>query len=106
LAEGNIPMPVFDSSGRRVGTEMQPSEVDTLMLQDISTKTGGQFFRATNTNSVRDAFAQIDGAQKVEFGAPPPMINEELFPVFAAFGAALLALASYGTHFRQRRIVL
>jgi len=102
-AEGNIPMPVFDSTGKRVGTQMQPSEVDTLMLQDISTRTGGQFFRATNTNSVREAFAQIDGAQKVEFGAPPPMINEELFPAFALFGVSLLALASYGTHFRQRR---
>jgi Ca-activated chloride channel family protein len=105
-AEGNIPMPVFDSAGKRIGTEMQPSEVDTLMLQDISTKTGGQFFRATNTEAVREAFTQIDGAQKIEFGAPPPMINEELFPAFVTAGIVLLALASYGTHFRQRRIVL
>jgi len=99
-AEGNIPMPVFDSSGRRVGTEMQASEVDTLMLEDVAAKTGGLFFRATNTHSVQEAFAQIDGAQKIEFGAPPPMVNEELFPVFALLGAGLLALASYGAHFK------
>jgi Ca-activated chloride channel family protein len=108
-AEGNIPMPVFDSAGRRVGTQLQPSEVDTLMLQDIATRTGGLFFRATNTNAVRDAFAQIDGAEKIEFGAPPPMIARELFPELALLGIALLALASYGAHFRidtQTRIRL
>jgi Ca-activated chloride channel family protein len=102
-AEGNIPMPIFDSAGRRVGTEMQPSEVDTLMLQDVSTKTGGKFFRATNANAVREAFAQIDGAEKIEFGAPPPMIDEELFPIFTLLGLALLALATYGAHFRRGR---
>ncbi len=102
-AEGNIPMPVFDAAGRRVGTEMQPSEVDTLMLQDVSTKTGGKFFRATNSNAVREAFAQIDGAEKIEFGAPPPMIDEELFPIFTLLGLALLALATYGAHFRRGR---
>jgi Ca-activated chloride channel family protein len=102
-AEGNIPMPVFDSSGRRVGTEMQPSEVDTLMLQDVSAKTGGLFFRATNANAVRDAFAQIDGAEKMEFGAPPPMIAKDLFPVLVLLGIGLLALASYGAHFRTGR---
>jgi Ca-activated chloride channel homolog len=102
-AEGNIPMPVFDAAGHRIGTEMQPSEVDTLMLQDVSAKTGGLFFRATNANAVRDAFAQIDGAEKIEFGAPPPMIAKELFPLFALLGVSLLGVASYGAHFRARR---
>jgi Ca-activated chloride channel family protein len=102
-AEGNIPMPIFDAAGRRIGTEMQPSEVDTLMLQDVSAKTGGLFFRATNANAVREAFAQIDGAQKIEFGAPPPMISKELFPAFALLGVCLLGLASYGAHFRAGR---
>jgi len=102
-AEGNIPMPVFDAAGRRVGTEMQPSEVDTLMLQDVSAKTGGKFFRATNANAVREAFAEIDGAEKIEFGAPPPMIDAELFPIFTFLGLALLALATYGAHFRRGR---
>jgi len=34
------------------------------MLQAISTRTGGQFFRATNTNSVREAFAARSTARK------------------------------------------
>ena len=96
-------MPVFDAQGRRTGTEMQPSEVDTLMLQDVSNKTGGLFFRATNANAVRDAFAQIDGAQKIEFGAPPPMISKELFPFLALLGVCLLGLATYGSHLRAGR---
>ncbi len=101
--EGKVPMPVFDAAGHRIGTEMQESEVDSLLLQDLATTTGGQFFRATDTNAVRNAFAQIDGAQKIEFGAPPPMITQELFPVFALIGVVLLGLASYGAHFRPGR---
>jgi hypothetical protein len=73
------------------------------MLQDVSSKTGGMFFRATNANAVRDAFAQIDGVQKIEFGAPPPMVSKELFPAFALLGVCLLGLASYGAHFRTGR---
>jgi len=38
---GNIPDAVFDAAGHRIGTEMQAVEVDTLMLQDVSAKTGG-----------------------------------------------------------------
>jgi Ca-activated chloride channel homolog len=99
-AEGKIPMPVFDSAGHRTGTEFQESEVDTLLLRDLAAATGGLFFRATDTNAVRDAFAQIDGAEKIEFGAPPPMISHELFPVIALLGAGLLGLAAYGAQLR------
>ncbi len=105
-AEGNIPMPVFDSTGRRIGTEMQPSEVDTLMLQDISTKTGGQFFRATNTRRSARRLPRSMARRRSNSARRPPMINEELFPAFVATGIVLLALASYGTHFRQKRMVL
>ncbi|MDB6091881.1 MAG: hypothetical protein JWN85_4665 [Gammaproteobacteria bacterium] len=102
-AEGKIPMPIFDAAGHRTGTQFQESEVDTLLLKDVSAATQGLFFRATDTNAVRDAFAQIDGAEKIEFGAPPPMISHELFPLFALLGVGLLGVASYGAHFRAGR---
>jgi hypothetical protein len=39
----------------------------------------------------------------MEFGAPPPMIARDLFPVLLVLGISLLALASYGAHFRAGR---
>jgi hypothetical protein len=54
---------------------------------------------------VREAFAQIDGTEKIEFGAPPPMISRELFPSFALAGVVLLGLALYGAQYRAGRSV-
>ena len=101
-ADGKVPMPVFDSAGNRTGTDLVDSEVDTLLLRDVAEATGGLFFRATDANAVRDAFAQIDGAEKIEFGVPPPMISHELFPLFALIGVVLLGLASFQSNIRKR----
>jgi Ca-activated chloride channel family protein len=101
--EGKVPMPVFDAVGHRTGTEMQDSEIDTLLMKDVADKTGGQFYMATSTDAVRQAFNSIDSAQKVEFGAPPPMVTRELFPAFGLLGVILLALASWGAHFSSTR---
>lgn len=95
-AEGNIPMPVFDYAGKRVGTEIRASEVDTLLLRDIAESTGGLFFRATDERAVGQAFAQIDRENKIDFDAPPPLISHELFAYFALPGVALLGLALFG----------
>jgi Ca-activated chloride channel family protein len=102
-AEGLVPMPTFDHAGNRTGTEMRESEIDTLLLRDVAEATGGLFFRATDANAVRDAFARIDESQKIEFDISPPLISRELFQVFALIGAGLLGLASFGAHFRAAR---
>ncbi|MBM0106572.1 VWA domain-containing protein [Steroidobacter sp. S1-65] len=102
-AEGLVPVPVFDYAGNRTGTEMRASEIDSLLLRDVAESTDGLFFRATDANAVRDAFARIDEAQKVEFAAAPPLVSRELFHVFALMGVGLLALAWYEAHFRAAR---
>lgn len=102
-AEGLVPLPTFDHNGNRTGTEMRESEVDTLLLRDVAEATGGLFFRATDANAVRDAFARIDEARKIEFDTSPPLVSRELFHIFALIGAALLGLASFGAHFRAAR---
>ena len=104
-AEGLIPVPVFDYTGKRVGTEMRQSEIDTLTLRDIAETTGGLFFRATDENAIEDAFAQIDADNKIDFDASPPLVTREMFYLFALLGTALLALAWYGANFRGAREV-
>jgi len=101
-ADGKVPMPVFDSAGKRTGTDLVDSEVDTLLLRDVAEATGGLFFRATDANAVRDAFAQIDGTEKIDFAMPPPMESHELFPLFAWAGVSLFGLASLHSTFRKR----
>lgn len=102
-AEGMVPVPTFDYAGNRTGTEMRESEIDSLLLRDVAEATGGLFFRATDSSAVRDAFARIDEAQKIEFAVSPPLVSRDLFHLFALIGVALLGLASYEAHFRAAR---
>lgn len=97
-AEGLVPVPTFDFAGKRTGTEMRESEIDSLLLRDVAEATGGLFFRATDTNAIRDAFARIDEAEKIDFSAAPPLVSRELFYFFALIGVGLLGLASYAAH--------
>jgi Ca-activated chloride channel homolog len=102
-AEGLIPVPVFDYAGKRVGTEMRQSEIDTLTLRDISETTGGLFFRATDENAIEEAFTQIDADNKIDFDASPPLITREMFTLFVLLGTSLLALAWFGSTFGRER---
>lgn len=95
-AEGEVPMPVLDYAGNRIGTEMRASEIDTLALRDIAETTGGLFFRATDEDTVAEAFEHIDAANKIDFDAPPPLVSHELFPYLLLPGAMLLGLALFG----------
>lgn len=95
-AEGRVAMPVFDHQGRRIGTEMHESEIDNLLLRDVAEKTGGRFFRATDTRTVQEAFEGIDQATRVEFEAPPQQVTHELFPWFLTPAVLGLGLAVAG----------
>jgi len=46
--------------------QMVPVEIDEDMLQSISTGTGGQYFRATNEQALREIYAQIGELEKTE----------------------------------------
>jgi Ca-activated chloride channel family protein len=92
--DGIVPFPVFDERGNKVGMRGLPSDLDEGALRDISSATGGQFFRAAETGTIKSAFQSIDRAQKIEFQAKSFLITTELFPWVAVPGAALLLLAA------------
>lgn len=102
-AEGLIPVPVFDYTGKRIGTEMRQSEIDTLTLRDIAETTAGLFFRATDENAIEDAFRQIDEDNRIDFDAAPPLVTREMFGLFALAGTLLLMLAWAGANLRPGR---
>src|SRR5690606_18988920 len=57
--QGEAPMPMLDPFGREV-TRMVPVEIDEVMLKDIAEKTGAQYFRATNTESLQKIYDEIN----------------------------------------------
>ncbi|MCZ6836465.1 MAG: VWA domain-containing protein [Planctomycetota bacterium] len=59
------PMPYVDNFGRKRMTMVQVS-IDEDTLKEIAKITGGQYFRATDTNSLKIIYATIDELEKTE----------------------------------------
>ncbi|MEM6978975.1 MAG: VWA domain-containing protein [Planctomycetota bacterium] len=62
---GRAPVPTLDVFGRRQ-MAMMDVRIDEATLQRISEATGGQYFRATDTDSMRSIYEQIDELEKTE----------------------------------------
>ncbi len=60
---GEAPMPVKDDFGQ-THIVMMKSDVDEATLGKIAQETGGQFFRATDTEKLNDTYALIDRMEK------------------------------------------
>jgi Ca-activated chloride channel family protein len=94
---GQVPMPVQVQDPftgqlvkRMVMTEMQ---IDEALLKRIAERTGGEFFRATDSDSLRDIFVRIDQLEKSEIKTSAFRRYRELFLPALAAAAALLASA-------------
>jgi Ca-activated chloride channel homolog len=69
---------------------------DPELLQQIAEDTGGHFFRAEDSDTLKNAFDVIDRTQKIEFQAKSYLVTTELFWWLAVPGviAVLIAAAS------------
>lgn len=56
---GAAPMPVRDESGQ-TRIVMAKVDVDEKVLQEVAQETGAQFYRATDTDSLRRIYEQIN----------------------------------------------
>lgn len=92
--DGLVPMPVFDENGNKLGYRRYPSDLDEGQLRAMADATGGQFFRAFDLDTTKNAFAAIDAAQKIEFQAKSYLLTTELFHWCAIPGSALLFLGA------------
>lgn len=59
---GTAPTPVITPFG--VHLENQPVEIDEKTLMEIALTTGGEYFRATDEQSMKEIYAQIDKLEK------------------------------------------
>lgn len=67
-----------------------PVEIDTKTLADIAEKTDGHFYRATNTNELKQIYKDIDKLERSKLNVKKFSKRYEAFQPFAI--AALLAL--------------
>ena len=63
--QGMAPMPSTDIFGRRAMRAM-PVNIDEDTLREIAEATGGQYFRATDTNSLQEIYAIINELEKTK----------------------------------------
>ena len=62
--KGRAPVPVTDPyTGRKV-LQMMDVNIDEETLQKVADETGGQYFRATDTESLANIYAEIDQLEK------------------------------------------
>ncbi len=88
---GEAPMPVTGSDGstRLVMTKV---DVDEDTLRNIADTTGGRYFRATDTDSLREIYASIDKMEKTTHSVRSYETHEERFAWFLFPAVSLLAL--------------
>ena len=88
---GQAPYPVLDSFGRQQHV-MVSVEIDEPLLQEIAKTTGGLYFRATDPDSLRKIFSEIDRWEKTKLKTKNYYETTELFPYFIALGLFILLL--------------
>ncbi|MET0398039.1 MAG: VWA domain-containing protein [Longimicrobiaceae bacterium] len=69
-----------------------PVRIDEALLTEIATSTGGRYFRATDTETLRRIYAEIDRMVKTPVSVRRYTRHTELYLPFLLAGAALLAL--------------
>jgi Ca-activated chloride channel family protein len=88
---GYAPIPVQDSFGRTVYRNIKV-EVNEPMLKDIAQIGHGQYFRATDAESLESIYEQIDKLEKSTVELSQYKQYRELFPWFVGAGLAIVAL--------------
>lgn len=97
---GTAPYPQQDFFGRTHYVQM-PVEIDEETLQHISDITDGRYYRATDNNSLREIYTEIDKLEKSKINVKEFSRKEEEFLPFALAALVLLVL-----EFVFRRTVL
>jgi len=89
--QGTAPYPVKDIFGNTVLQPMKV-EIDEPQLQHISDITGGQYFRATNNDKLRQIYNEIDKLEKSKISVKEYSRKQEEYLPYAIASFILLLL--------------
>ena len=90
-AKGFAPYPVQDMFGNVAYQNIQ-TDLDEGTLKQIAQITGAQFFRATDTESLREVYKSIDRLEKTKIEQSGFRQYEELFGQFLSIALALFLI--------------
>jgi Ca-activated chloride channel homolog len=100
---GKAPIPVKDDLGKW-HLIMAEVDVDEKTLQTVAEETGGKFYRATDTDSLRKIYDQINGFEKSAQTVHKFEHFEELYPWALMPALAILGLSFVLQQTRLRRL--
>jgi Ca-activated chloride channel homolog len=107
--EGDVPYPmemIDRFTGKVVGTQVQmiKSELDEQLLVDIAHATGGKFFRAQNTEKLKEIYDTIDKMERTQIRTKLYTSYADYFFPWVMFGVAVLLLEALLSHTWLRRV--
>ncbi len=100
---GEAPVPVTDAFGNK-RLAMAKVDVDEGTLKKIADETGGKFFRATDTQSLKNIYGEIDRMEKTTHQLKRFEHQSELFAWAVLPALALLGAGIVLDHTRFRRL--
>jgi Ca-activated chloride channel family protein len=89
---GSVPYPIMDAKGKVTGYETIKVDMDEDLLRYIASQTGGRYFRATDTNSLKTIYNEIDRLEKAPIQEKGYREYNELFINFLLAGIIVLLL--------------
>src|SRR5207249_5546851 len=89
---GQAPMPTEYGADGQLRYEMRPVEIDEQLLTEIASMTGGRYYRATDTQSLRHIFEEINRLEKTEVEQIVYRRFDEAYRLPLALGLVALAL--------------
>jgi len=90
--EGEAPIPTGRGLGGGFRYEVLPVKIDEDLLKEITAKTGGQYFRAKDSEALTRIFQQIDQLEKTPVSMTHYTNYDEATRPFVLAGLLALAL--------------
>ena len=100
---GTAPMPRMNVFGQKVYVQV-PVDIDEDTLKQVAEKTGGKYYRADSTDTLRSIYDEIDKLEKTEVEVKKFVEYQELFPWVVLPGLGLLLLEVLLNHTLWRRL--
>ena len=100
---GLAPMPKY-FAGQRIGTQLEPVDIDEDTLKKIADRTGGKYYRADNAARFQAIYTEIDKLEKTEKEVKKYSQHRELFRFVIAPALGLLLLEILMGHTVWRRL--
>lgn len=94
----------YPGAGFFGGNRRVPVKIDEESLKEIADITGGQYFRATDMQKLKNIYTDIDEMEKTEIEMHDYTRYEEMFMPFAYLGIGLILLERLLTYSRIGRL--